>query len=288
MSINADQPVPEDPNGFHPSLNALPKNPQDVTEQNALNSQVTKAVWFTRPTPLFADTSTLSGIEKIKAMGTGQPLLNTWYDKADVQSSWTRLPMTDQALFEATAKSISSRSTGKGLFSEMIDQSAYQSTIGVRVTPQELMYQLAYQRGVLNDDGSFKPKKAAKDQYGTQTAVSKQVDLTDPDTARGVLDNALETYLGRKSGPQDQAAFLAALQQHERANPEISRTTQVTSPGQTSGGNTTQTSLTKGGSDATQYAEDYARGQEGAAEFQAASTYLDEFMKALKNPNDVV
>jgi hypothetical protein len=46
-------------------------------------------------------------------------------------------------------------------------------------------------------------------------------------------------------------------------------------------------SQTRGGTDPYQFAEDYALAQEGSAEYQAATTYLDSFMSALDNPMEL-
>jgi hypothetical protein len=40
--------------------------------------------------------------------------------------------------------------------------------------------------------------------------------------------------------------------------------------------------VTTGGFNPSTFAEDYAQGMEGAAEFQAATTYLDAFINALR------
>lgn len=288
-------PLPGGVKPFAPSGGALPKPPNATSTTsgggNALTGTVTKGVWFMRPTPLFTNTSNLEGIKA--ASDWSQPNINQWYDKSDVEGQFTSLAYTDQLLFEAVAKSIGSRNTGTGLFKDMVDKSAYLSTQGIRKTPQQLLYEIAYERGVLKPDGTFDAAaaKAASQgkSYGTTSASTKDTStkLTDKDTARGLVDTALETYLGRRASEEETSAFIKALHQHENKNPTVTvqSGSTTTSPG---GSSTTRSSKTKGGSNSQQFAEDWARGQEGAAEFQAASTYLDEFMKVLQNPMDVV
>lgn len=112
------------------------------------------------------------------------------------------------------------------------------------------------------------------------TSISQSVDLTDPTAARGLVDQALARYLGRGATNEEYANFTKALNRAERKNPNISRTTSVTSGG--AGGVTAKSkSLSKGGIDRGRFAEEWAMSQEGAAEYAAATTVLDSFMKVL-------
>jgi hypothetical protein len=108
---------------------------------------------------------------------------------------------------------------------------------------------------------------------GGGSSTSRQIRLTDPQGARALIDNALESYLGRRATTDEQQQFLRALNVQEQRNPTVTRTT--------SGGGAT-TSVTTGGFNPSTFAEDYAQGMEGAAEFQAATTYLDAFINALR------
>jgi hypothetical protein len=99
---------------------------------------------------------------------------------------------------------------------------------------------------------------------GTTTAY----DFTDPRTARALIDTSLKAYLGRAATEDEISKFAAALRAEEQANPTV-----VTS----SGGVQTRT----GGMDAQLFARDYAAQQEGYAEYQVATKYLDLFLGAL-------
>lgn len=101
---------------------------------------------------------------------------------------------------------------------------------------------------------------------GGGTLVS--YDFTAPDVARTIVDTSLKNYLGRAATADEIAQFTAALKAEEQANPTVvSR----------SGSTQTQT----GGVDAQIFARDWAAKQEGAAEYQVASRYLDLFLGAL-------
>lgn len=111
---------------------------------------------------------------------------------------------------------------------------------------------------------------------GTSYAIQKSVNLTDPSTARGLIDTALNNHLGRKANAKEQAAFLKALNVQQEASPSITEQT-TTSSGKSS----STTSQTTGGFNASTFANEYAAGQEGAGEFQAATSLLDSFIGAL-------
>lgn len=99
-----------------------------------------------------------------------------------------------------------------------------------------------------------------------------QTRLTDPTTAESLLDTSLKNYLGRAATGKEKSEFLRALNRYEAENPT------VTTPMGPGG------SITTGGAQPTVFAEKFAQSQEGAAEYQAATTYLDSFLGALGNP----
>lgn len=252
-----------------------------------------KAVWYTRPVPIYGMPSTTAQIDF--ASQPGNPMINTWYSKSDVKSNYAFLPPELQALYTATAKSFSKRKTGEGLFDDLVDQAGVNSTTGNRVLPHQLLYQVASKRGILQPDGTFNAAKWIEEQegsgkkYGTTSSTARQtnVSLTDPDTATAVIDNALEAYLGQSASSQQKEDFMKALRLHETKSPTVSTqsSTTTTSPG---GSSSAVTSFSEGGSNPQQFAEEWAKSQEGSAEFLAATDYLDGFMNALKNSTDVV
>lgn len=117
---------------------------------------------------------------------------------------------------------------------------------------------------------------------GPVTSKSKQtsVNLTDPTSARGLVDAAMTQYLGRRPTQKEYANFLQQLNSMEEKNPSVTTQTSVTTPGVGSS-STVAKSKTTGGSNAQQYAVEYARGQEGAAEYTAATTVADAFISLL-------
>jgi hypothetical protein len=93
--------------------------------------------------------------------------------------------------------------------------------------------------------------------------------LTDPGTAKILVDQALESYLGRKANEREMSAFTAALNNKQMQSPS---TTDVVGT----------TAVSSGGFNPSAFAEQFAQGQEGAGEYQAATTFLDTFVSSLK------
>lgn len=125
----------------------------------------------------------------------------------------------------------------------------------------------------------------------TSTAFDQDLTLTNPDNAKTLANAALSQYLGRDAKPAELKQFLAALNAHERANPRTQQST-VT---QTVGGSAQNSSTTRssstvsaGGVNPQQFAEDWAREQEGTAEYTAATKYLNTFMSAIQDQAGVL
>lgn len=139
---------------------------------------------------------------------------------------------------------------------------------------QAFINMLPYQAAMgLMPNGS-KAKKSGSG--GVSSSVSKSVTLTNESTARGLIDQTLSQYLGRSATPKEQEAFFKALNIQQKQNPTITR--QTVSSG---GGSSSLVSNTVGGFDPSTFAKEYAAGQEGVGEFQAATSLLDAFIGSL-------
>jgi hypothetical protein len=111
---------------------------------------------------------------------------------------------------------------------------------------------------------------------GAYTGPVKTVTLTDPDTAMGLIDQSLQSALGRQANQQEKQKFMEALREYEMQNPTV--TTPTMQGGQMVG------SVRTGGSNPQEFARRFGQAQEGSAEFAASTTFLDAFMDALGNP----
>jgi len=135
-------------------------------------------------------------------------------------------------------------------------------------------------------------------------STDRNVDLSSASEARAFLLQAAERELGRAATSDEIAAFRRALNAEEQANPEIRKTTGVTTSTETGTAtdvvemgetvsssrntNTSQSSdsdtTTSGGMDRGQFAIDTARSANDYAEYQAATTYMNTMFAALSSP----
>jgi hypothetical protein len=114
----------------------------------------------------------------------------------------------------------------------------------------------------------------------TTFATTEQINLTNPSTARQVLDGALGQYLGRMPTNKEYNVFLKALNATEEASPSITEQVSRTVPGQ----GTSRVSSkvrSEGGMSREQFATEFAKGQEDYAETQLSTTGLGAFLELL-------
>ena len=114
----------------------------------------------------------------------------------------------------------------------------------------------------------------------TQT-TQRQVNLTNPTEARAFLDSALGQALGRRPNVDEYNNFLKALNIQERGAPQIRESTQTVTPRGNAFREVESDETVSGGFLPQQFAREFARGQEGAAE-TAASGLLTAFLELLR------
>ena len=110
----------------------------------------------------------------------------------------------------------------------------------------------------------------------TTTTTTAQTPAT---SAVAIADQALSQYLGRAATAKERAAWIQQLTQAEKASPVVTKRTGIG----TGNEKVTQT----GGVDASQLAADWAKSQQGAGEYAAATKYLNTFLQSLANPVNV-
>jgi hypothetical protein len=209
--------------------------------------------------------------------------------KSDLEGAINR-PEQQGWLFELVAAGRGHNSTGNGVFQALVAESAARGKQGERITPQQLAYEEALKKGWIKDGKVTLTSSSGSNGSsgsGSGSSFRSTVNLTDPGTAKILVDQALTQYLGRKASEQEINEFRKALTAQEMSNPNtVQAGTTTTKKGKKT---TSSASLVQGGGFNPQaFAEQYALGQEGAAEYQAATTFLDTFMNSLGNPNEVV
>lgn len=115
---------------------------------------------------------------------------------------------------------------------------------------------------------------------GTKTQVSSSVDLTDPTTAKAVINDVLSQMLGRAANPEELSQFTATLNAAERANPTKTTTTGTYQDGDL----LSSSSVSSGGVDRGQVIQDRAMNLPDYGAFQASTTYADALFRAIQSP----
>lgn len=104
---------------------------------------------------------------------------------------------------------------------------------------------------------------------------SDTIRLTNRQDAMQLLNSAFAAYLGRQAREDEVDDFLKALNQNEMNNPARAEVQ----------GNAV---VQSGGYNPQAFAEEFARGEEGSAEFQAATSYLNNFLSIIEDDRGIV
>lgn len=178
-----------------------------------------------------------------------------WSFSPEEQAKWADYAM-------ATMKFIPGDANAEGIYGNFLSGLAqYQATTGQKVDPfqfMEMRKQLFIKSGQAGGRGG-----GAGGGVGPRAVVN----LTNPQDAEVLVDNALTQYLGRQADPEELQAFLKVLNRQERKNPVV-----VSRSGQT------------GGVNPQLIAQEFAAAQPEAAETQAATTYMSWMVDALNAP----
>lgn len=111
-------------------------------------------------------------------------------------------------------------------------------------------------------------------------AREETINFTDPGTARTIVDQTLQSYLGRTATDKEFRAFSQALRSVEENMPVVVE--QETMAAGTKADRTQRTrTVREGGMNAQSFADAWARGQEGSAEYTAATRLMDAFNEAI-------
>lgn len=115
---------------------------------------------------------------------------------------------------------------------------------------------------------------------GVKSQVSSSVDLTDPTTAKAVINDVLSQMLGRAANAEELSQFTATLNAAERANPTTTTTTGTYDAGDL----VSSSSVSSGGLDRGQVIQDRAMNLPDYGAFQASTTYADALFRAIQSP----
>lgn len=151
---------------------------------------------------------------------------------------------------------------------ESVKESANFAIAGKVVTPREAAEMLA---AGARASGPFS---------GTKTQTSTNVDLTDPTTARALVNQVLTNQLGRAATDDEIDRFTQILNTAERANPTLTTTTGTYEQGDL----VSQSSTTQGGLTAAARQElvsDKVTATPEYGAYQAATTYFNTLLQGI-------
>lgn len=166
------------------------------------------------------------------------------------------------------------------VFQAAVNEAAVRQAAGERITVEEVLQ--GWTKNGL-PDGLKRGGGGGGGGSRSFVNVDTRIDLTNEGEARRIVNNALTGALGREATKAESRAFMKALNMYEKENPTV-----TTSKGVSSAGGTTSTTTQEGGFDSIDFADRYAKSQEGYAEYQAATTYLDAFIGALESDSRVI
>lgn len=165
-----------------------------------------------------------------------------------------------------------------GVWQQAVKQAGNFSMAGKPMDPRDVMELLA-----AGDPSAHKrlSQRGPDGEPRTFTQKSRSIDLTDPTTARALIQQAGLTAVGRELSDAEVRTLTRALNDKQRANPNL--TTQTTKQ-DADGKVTSQTSESSGGIDPQAFLSAHFDADPEAAENQAATYYFPLLMQALGSP----
>ena len=200
--MTSPMPEPNSSPGGSDSAGGTGKPPQ-FTAQNApanispevgypgANTVPSRGTWFLRPTPrpVYQPATT----NAVQQQAYDDAINFDYYQPSQLAGAYDSLSPQQQQFFNIVAKSSSKRSTGKGLFNNLVKEAERQNVSGDnRVSPFDLVAEIAKDHGILDATGNFSDaaKQAmSQDLSGStspKTSVSRS--LMDPQSAEMLLN----------------------------------------------------------------------------------------------------
>ena len=163
-------------------------------------------------------------------------------------------------------------------WSESVEQSSRFYAAGKRdITPRDAAR-------IMADPGAAAKRVASQMPFtGSKSQTSQSVDLTDPASAKALVNDVLARHLGRAASDEEVRAFTGVLNTAERASPTTTTTTSQFDQGEV----TSQASTTSGGLGAAgrqQIMDDRATATPEFGSYQASSTYFNALLSAIQAP----
>lgn len=175
-------------------------------------------VWFLRPTPQpIYEAKDYTPSAFYRFYGTGE--LAAAYS--------TSLSDNERMLFEVLAKSLGGRS-GSALFDKYMAESKRLSEDGVRKSPQDIAYEVALNRGILQDNGTFEipdslmpGASGGRSARGVYTGPKETRTMANERDLRLTADTLASDILGRAVTDEEFQSVLKKVRSAEQTEPTI-------------------------------------------------------------------
>lgn len=118
----------------------------------------------------------------------------------------------------------------------------------------------------------------------TVTQKSTSIDLTDPETAKGLINDTLTRALGRAATPEELSTFRGILRAGENANPTHNTTVTTYNADGTEANSSSTSSGGLSGPGKQQLLLDQAMLKPEYGAYQAAGTYMNALIQAIQSP----
>lgn len=211
-----------------------------------------------------------------------------WYDWDDVNRQQWAQHLIDAGVLDEEDRYDYSKL--QQMWAAMVQESAGYTARGKQVSPWDAA--VLYGGGDESGVTAASLGRAAVGERGvgadaplqryTQSSRSRNVDLTDPTTAKALANQVLGKILGRDANDDEIRSYTKALNDSEKANPRITDTrTKYVLRDDESGYDATTTSRSHGGVDAGQVMSNIAEDDPEAGAYQAATTYWNALEAAL-------
>lgn len=180
-------------------------------------------VWFLRPTPA----------PIYEAKDYTPSAFYRFYDRSELAAAYdTVLTDNERMLFEVVAKSNNARATGSALFEKYAAESYRLSQDGIRKSPQEILYEVALKRGILNDTGTFEiPESMMPGTSGRRAVRGVSAGPRETRTMaserdlRLTADALASNILGRAVTDEEFQSVLEQVRKAETTEPTVTTTT---------------------------------------------------------------
>lgn len=213
-----------------------------------------------------------------------KPLATVMMDPDEARYAWAGWPSDAQQAFAKKAwylGLISSQRDLDGAYSIWqwaVSRAKDWALAGNAMDPQDVMELLA-------DGSPDAAKQRAINARAGQTVTQKQrkIDLTDPTSARALVEQAFQQSMGRDPTDAEVRVLTDSLHKQQKANPQVqTSTTRFDQDGNPVDDG--QTTTTSGGIDPGAFIQQQAANDPEAAQYQAGTFYFQSMMNALSSP----